>query len=178
MSLVSDVVTGLIFDQISIGGYVFDAYLKMDHRERLTITKHPVQSGANISDHAYKEPREFEFLIGVSQTSQGKRLGQFGIFDRPSEARKKLIEMMDSRKPVTLIYKYGEADVLIDDVDTPDDNTTDSALRVTVHMTEVIITKAISYKTSLTESITDSNPLGQKSSTPVSDTSRLLGRFL
>lgn len=174
MSLITEAIGGFIFDQISIGGYVFDAYFKMDHQDRLVITKHPVQSGANISDHAYKEPREFEFLIGVSQTSQGKVFGQFGIFNRPGEARKKLIEMMDSRQPVTLIYKYGEADVLIDHVDTPDDYTTDSALKVRVHMTEIITTKLMVRRETISSHIVEENTLGELTSTP---TSRLLQRF-
>ena len=50
----------------SIGGLVFDAVLKTDHTSKVTATSHPVESGANISDHAFVEPAEISLEVGVS----------------------------------------------------------------------------------------------------------------
>lgn len=35
----------------SLGKFIFDAYFNISHESNLTITEHPIQSGANISDH-------------------------------------------------------------------------------------------------------------------------------
>src|SRR5690348_15645087 len=35
--------------------YIFDAVLRVDHHQRLRITDHPVQTGANITDHAFRD---------------------------------------------------------------------------------------------------------------------------
>ena len=46
----------LILVKTHLAGYFFDAFLKVSHSSELTITSHPVQNGANLSDHAYEEP--------------------------------------------------------------------------------------------------------------------------
>jgi hypothetical protein len=46
--------------------YVFDCVIEIAHAQRVTKTKHPVQTGASISDHAYIEPAEVTLSIGMS----------------------------------------------------------------------------------------------------------------
>lgn len=50
--------------------YVFDAVLRVEHEQRLTATRHPVQTGAAISSHAYIEPAEVTMYIGMSDAMQ------------------------------------------------------------------------------------------------------------
>jgi hypothetical protein len=46
--------------------YVFDAVLELDHEQRLEVTHHPVQTGADISSHAYLMPPRVVMTIGMS----------------------------------------------------------------------------------------------------------------
>lgn len=61
----------------SIGGYVFDVYLNIGHSLTSTVTSHPTQFGASISDHKYEEPDVLTFQIGMSDSSQDLVVGQF-----------------------------------------------------------------------------------------------------
>ncbi|HEX4209508.1 MAG TPA: hypothetical protein VHY56_03880, partial [Candidatus Binataceae bacterium] len=44
--------------------YVFDAILRAEHQRELRKTEHPVQTGANITDHAYLLPARITLEIG------------------------------------------------------------------------------------------------------------------
>lgn len=178
--MIEDLIRGGLTNNFSIGGYVFDAYLKMTQTNGLTITSHPVMIGANVTDHAYVNPKEFEFEIGVSDTSIGKDinlvgLGQFGFSkigfgtSRPQKAFQALVTMQESREPVKLKYKYGECDVLIDSITPTDDYTTDSALRVRVHMTEIIITEPVATKTTTANTILNTSSRGQQVSKNITE---------
>jgi len=46
--------------------YVFDAVLRAEHSGESHVTEHPVQTGANISDHAYAMPARVTLEIGMS----------------------------------------------------------------------------------------------------------------
>ena len=46
--------------------YVFDAVLELEHEQRLVKTSHPVQTGADISSHAYLMPPKLTMYIGMS----------------------------------------------------------------------------------------------------------------
>lgn len=67
----------LLSPKTSIGTYVFDVYLSINHNLSSTITSHPVQFGANISDHKIDEPDQLTFQIGMSDASQDLVKGQF-----------------------------------------------------------------------------------------------------
>lgn len=67
----------MLSPKTSIGGYVFDVYLNIGHSLASTITSHPTQFGANISDHKYEEPDILTFQIGMSDSSQDLVVGQF-----------------------------------------------------------------------------------------------------
>lgn len=47
----------------SVGGIVGYVTLDESATDKLTVTKHPVQQGATISDHAYKEPSDLGIRI-------------------------------------------------------------------------------------------------------------------
>lgn len=62
----------------SFGNYIFDCYIGVDHTSDSVITSHPVQTGANISDHKYRMPNILVFHIKMSDTAQDLIAGQFG----------------------------------------------------------------------------------------------------
>jgi hypothetical protein len=46
--------------------YVFDAVLVLNHDQELTVTSHPVQTGAAINTHAFLQPAELTLDVGMS----------------------------------------------------------------------------------------------------------------
>ena len=46
--------------------FVFDAVFSADHAHNVTVTQHPVQSGAAVADHAFVNPVEVTMDIGFS----------------------------------------------------------------------------------------------------------------
>lgn len=53
----------------SIGGIIPDVTIEETHTDKLTVTKHPVERGASVSDHSYKEPAVVTMKIGWSDSN-------------------------------------------------------------------------------------------------------------
>lgn len=56
--------------------YVFDAVIELNHTQRGTKTKHPVQTGADISSHFYLEPAQLSLSVGMSDAMDAYATGQ------------------------------------------------------------------------------------------------------
>ncbi|MCM1059470.1 MAG: hypothetical protein NC452_04175 [Eubacterium sp.] len=122
----------------SIGGLAFDAVLKTDHTSKVTATSHPVESGANISDHAFVEPAEISFEVGVSDCETGN--GTFGSGNRSQEAFSELIKLQNSRQLITVVTRFKTyRNMLIINVSVPDDYTTMFALKANILLREIPI---------------------------------------
>lgn len=156
----------------NINGYVFDAFLSLDHSGDVTTTSHPVETGANISDHIYLNPLAFSFEIGVSDVMKSIIPGQFGgASSRVQSAYNVLTQMRDSRQFVTLTSKYGYfEDVIVKSVRIRDTIQTYSAMRATVQLERLILAGTQSKKVSLLPHVTDQTPRGQQSTLPAPGT--------
>jgi len=55
--------------QRQIGGIVANVTVEEDATDELTITEHPVEQGASITDHAYKNPARLRIRAGWSNSS-------------------------------------------------------------------------------------------------------------
>lgn len=55
--------------QRKIGSITADVTISETHNDQLTITSHPVEQGAAITDHAYKNPAQVQCVIGFSNSS-------------------------------------------------------------------------------------------------------------
>lgn len=179
MALFGDLVsniTGLFWEKININGYVFDAYLKMESHESVTVTRNPVENGSVVTDHAYVNPRTFTFEIGMTDTALGAVIGQFGILDRSVNAYKQLSEWLVKRQPVTLNGKYGfYKNILITDIRTNDDYTTYNGMKASVVLEEIITTSTQLVKISSAEFYTSSSNRGtQNATTPSRNVSSLV----
>jgi hypothetical protein len=53
--------------------YYFDAVFNVEHEQRAVATKHPVQTGAAISDHMYLEPSVVSIPSLISSSNPLKR---------------------------------------------------------------------------------------------------------
>lgn len=98
--------------------------------DTLTITKQPVQQGASISDHAYKEPTVFSMTAHF----------QDNLITSLSKIYQSLLDLQSSRVPFTVltpkrIYKS----MLMSSLSMTTDKTTENILSVSISMQEIII---------------------------------------
>lgn len=117
--------------QRSVGDIEFDVTVEERHEDSLTITEHPVEKGAAISDHAYKNPMRVTITAG-----KGAKDGEAV----PKETYEKLLELQLSREPFNIITGKREYEnMLVEDVQVITDPDTDNVLMVTLECREVII---------------------------------------
>lgn len=169
-------IKGLFWEQININGYVFDAYLRMESHESLTVTRNPVESGSSVTDHAYVNPKIFTFEIGMTDTAQGKIFGQFGFLDRSVNAYKKLSEWLNNREILTLNGKYGfYPNIIVSDIRTNDDYITYNGMRASVVLEEINVTSTQLVKVSSASFYTQSTNRGvQNAQSPSQNVSSLV----
>ncbi|MFB0841777.1 MULTISPECIES: phage baseplate protein [Paenibacillus] len=152
----------LVYTKTNIGGWFFDAYLKMDHTSRLTITDHPVQTGAAVSDHAFLQPRELSMDVAMSSVNESRVPGQFtGGYDRSVEAFNVLKKIQDLRVPIQVHTRLGlYPNMLVEVLSAPDDFTTYHGLRCTVTFREILVAQVTTVKISSRPQVTDSSKRG------------------
>lgn len=127
----------------NIGGLYFDAVLKVDHTSKLTLTQHPVETGANITDHSYVNPNELSLEIGMSDAAIG---GSDGNSVSVYQALRKLQE---DRKPLTVVTRLKTyRNMMIESIASPDDYTTMYGLRASVFLREIIVVSTQTVKVS------------------------------
>ncbi|MDR0489703.1 MAG: hypothetical protein LBH28_00455 [Oscillospiraceae bacterium] len=114
---------------VSIGGLVFDAVLKTDHTSKLTATSHPIENGANITDHAFIDPAEISIEIGMTDCNG------VGVSD---DMFKSLQDLQKSRDPLTVVTRFKTyKNMLIMSMSVPDDFTTMNALKAMLMLREI-----------------------------------------
>jgi hypothetical protein len=147
----------LVYAKTNIGGWFFDAYLKMDHTSRLTITEHPVQTGAAIADHSFLHPRELSMDVAMSNVQESLVPGQFsGGYSRSVQAFKVLRELQQLRVPIQVHTRLGlYQNMLIEVLTAPDDVKTLDGLRCTVTFREVIVAQVTTVQISARQLVTD-----------------------
>jgi len=148
--MADNIVQTTAYFDTQIGDYVFDAYFSIQHDTNLTITQSPVQTGANISDHAYMEPKELTFEIGMSDVMKSVIVGQFSEGQsRSVNAYNVLRTLQEQRIPIQVITRLGVyQNMLIETISAQDDNTTHSGLRATVTMREILVVAVTTVKIS------------------------------
>lgn len=62
-------VATVLFSPRNIGGFVANVTIEEQHIDRLAVTEHPVEQGAAITDHAYKQPARLTIRAGWSNSS-------------------------------------------------------------------------------------------------------------
>lgn len=134
------------------GKYIFDAFFNIQHDTTLTITESPVQTGASISDHAYMEPKELTFEIGMSDVMTRSRDWQFEAENgstRSITAYLFLRQLQEDRIPCTIVTRLGTYNnMLVETISAPDDNTTAFGLKATVTMREILVVAVTTVKIS------------------------------
>ena len=133
----------MVLVRSNVGGLFFDGIMSTETEEQLTITSHPVQSGANISDHAYREPTRITIESVMSDALGSRVPGQFNsFFEKSVTAYRRLLDLQRSRIPVSVQTRLGAYQhMLIESISAPDDVSTRDGLRCTIALREVLVAK-------------------------------------
>lgn len=146
-----------VYAKTNIGGWFFDAYLKMTHTSTLTITDQPVQTGASLSDHAYMEPLELQMDIGMSDVAKSFINGQFtGGSSRSVTAYTILRQLQQMRVPIQIVTRLGVYEnMLVETISSDDDYTTQYGMKATVTFREVLVAQVTTVKISARPLVTN-----------------------
>ncbi len=124
--------------------YVFDAILHAEHAHELRRTEHPVQTGANITDHAYKLPARVVLEIGMSDAMDSYQPnGWESASSKSVAAFQTLLDLQRSRQLVTLTTRLATYEnMLVESVSATDTSKTLYGLRATVTFSEIFLATA------------------------------------
>jgi hypothetical protein len=130
---------------IEIGGYRFD----LAKSERLTyeadVTEHPVEKGADVTDHIRAKLAAIEVEVVCSDTPVGRialvrQLDGDGSATPSRDALEKLRAMHFARQPVKYIGSFGVFDTMaIESIETTKDAASQHALIATISLREIRI---------------------------------------
>jgi hypothetical protein len=102
--------------------------------DELEITQHPVQEGASVTDHAFKQPARVSIKV------------LFNDNDAPlSVIYQKLLDLQQSREPIDAVTgKRAYSNMLIRSISQTTSEQTETILSVTIELQEIIIAR-VSY---------------------------------
>jgi len=150
-----DKVTTMIVSP-TYGQFIFDAVFMTNHSANATVTQHPVQSGASISDHAYMEPDEVSVEIGMTDTAASVSGGASHSVNAYAQLR----AIMELREPFTLVTRLRTyRNMLITSISAPDDYRTMNALRASIvfQQVNVVSVSTVTVQEMVTGSKTTTN---------------------
>ncbi|MDE2403045.1 MAG: hypothetical protein KGL90_15420 [Burkholderiales bacterium] len=166
-----DITTVLLRDGRKLGGIIPDVVIEEVHADTLTITDHPVEQGAAITDHAFKNPAELTMRIGWSAGSvalngviSGVVSGTLltGKLKTVRDVYDDLLKLQASRQPFDVSTgKRLYTSMLIRSLAVTTDAATENALVATVVLRQIIIvqTKAAKLKASALKSPSKTGPV-------------------
>lgn len=138
-----------LFQQQSrrIGLIVPSVVVSEKHNDTLEITEHPVETGAPVSNHAYKRPSEVVMEVGfagggslldfIDTSSLGLTLGL-----SPKETYQQILDLQSSRIPFDVVTgKRLYSNMLIRAIEVTTDRTSENVLMAVLTLREVIITQ-------------------------------------
>ena len=136
----------------NIGGLIFDGVLNSSHESSLNVTKHPVQYGADIADHAIVNPARLSLTIMVSD-AMGYITGpeQYPGNGQTKSARAydTLVQFQKSRIPMKVWTRLQTYDnMLITSITANEDYTTATALKANIELEQMIIVNVSETKVS------------------------------
>jgi len=154
----------LIYVKTNVAGYFFDAYFQVTHTSSATVTEHPVETGASISDHSFINPAVLEMQIGMTDVATSIIDGQFnspGTSSRSVAAFLILDELMRQRVPLQVVTRLKVyQNMLITSISAPDDHLTLYGLKATVTFKEIFVAVVKTVKISARPQTTDSTKKG------------------
>lgn len=124
----------------SIGGFTADAVLTEDSVDDLVMTDHPVEQGAEITDHAYAEPAEINLVYGWSSSSK-QNIGASTSFLQELYAKFLQLQRPKPQLISVISGKRSYSNMLVRSIRLMTDKTTENALILNVRCRQVFIAK-------------------------------------
>lgn len=120
----------------AIGPLIADVTVMEQGLDELAITEHPVETGAAITDHAYRRPAQVTIRVGFSNSSP-RALGNLNYIDFMYQA---FLSLQESRTPFSVITgKRIYSNMLISRLFQTTDERTENVLDLIVECREVIL---------------------------------------
>ena len=156
----------LVLIKTNIAGFFFDGFISTQHQLSATVTSHPVQDGAQISDHIYVDPSRITMEIKMSDSNKGSAVKNgvqdqfFGLaYTRSVGAWNVLKQLMQQRimfQVHTRLDTY--QNMVITSLSSRDTLDNLYGLSATVEMEEVLIANVKTVKvTARSQATADSN---------------------
>jgi len=167
--------------------YIFDAVLDLEHEQRLEVTRHPVQTGADISSHAYLVPARLVMAVLMSDTVDQYAAGSqqldgsgpstmstwSGNTSKSVSAYQQMQTLQAARQPLTVVTRLRTyTNMVIASISPREDYKTITGLRMRVEFTEIYTATVATVPNSARSNTTDSSGLGQTGTQPVSSTTQ------
>lgn len=145
--------------------YVFDAVLRLVHEQALQMTQHPVQSGANVVDHAYLIPAKLSLEVGFSDAMDAFSSSMYSAANSKSvSAYQTFLDLQSARTPLTVKTRLKTYEnMLVDNIMVPDDYKTKFGLRMTIVFKQIILATNNANPSSAIPDATDDTSEGTKS---------------
>jgi hypothetical protein len=105
----------------------------------LQITEHPIQTGANISDHAYLQPFRLSLEIGMSDVMDAFAAGMWvGSTSKSVSTYQTLLQLQSARLFLTLTTRLSTyQNMLIENISADEEAKTIAGLRATISFKQV-----------------------------------------
>lgn len=124
----------------SIGRCLFDAVFSINHSQNITITQHPVQSGAAVADHAFLEPDEVVLDVGMTDVATSLDTIAGSAKNRSVVAYEMLRSLAQAREPLDLTTRlFSYKNMMITSIAVDDDFHTMHALRASISLQQIRI---------------------------------------
>lgn len=141
----SGLVNALLMSGRSIGGVIPDVTIEEHHTDTITLTDHPIETGASITDHAYVNPSELTMRCAWSNSNSivdsivsGSLLS--GSISSANDLYRQLLALQSSRVPFDVVTgKRTYSNMLIKSLAVTTDKDSENALIVTAVLRQVII---------------------------------------
>lgn len=140
VSFVGGIVDGLLSPTLfmgrNIGGIVADVTVEENHTDELVITEHPVEQGADITDHAYKRPSSVTIKCAWSNSSSAALGSPFYV----QLVYTQLLALQSSLQPFSITTgKRTYDNMLLKRLSVLTDEKNEFALDVTAECQEILI---------------------------------------
>ncbi len=165
--------------------YVFDAVLDLEHEQRLEKTHHPVQTGADLSSHAYLMPARLVMYVGMSDAMDaysagadpaqppyiaaftGAPFGGSGV-GKSVYAYQQMLTLQAARQPLTVTTRLRTyTNMIITSVSPREDFKTITGLRMRIEFEQIFTSSTADVPNSVRSNSTDSTGLGTVNPTTV-----------
>lgn len=131
----------LFLQKRSIAGYIPNVVVEERHLDRLTITQHPVEQGAAITDHAFVNPARLLMRCLWSNAGTGVIGSLFGIgLNSIQDVYDNLLKLQADRNVFDVVTgKRSYNNMLLESLMVTTDRNSENILEVTAQFQQIII---------------------------------------